>query len=155
MRLTDERAGSQSPLHRVEPDLGSRSYHGIRMIAEDRSRFAIRPFETAQGKLLLEVNPQAVIRRLGLDERAAPGALLEALESLEHGRPELPPALRTRAQGSRAALEAVIAARCAWAAVVSGEADRAPDELAPEQGQRVRREGWVYGMQEPDAVNAP
>ena len=33
-------------------------------------------------------------------------------------------------------------------AVLTGEVDRAPDELAPEEGGRVRREGWIYGLGE-------
>ena len=60
-----------SPLHRVNPDLGPMTYQGIRMIAEERSRYAVRPFESAKGRLLIEVYPGAAVRRLGVetDER--------------------------------------------------------------------------------------
>jgi hypothetical protein len=46
-------------------------------------------------------------------------------------------------------LDAVIAARCAAIAVLTGEVDRSPDELAPGEGNRIRREGWIYGLEEP------
>ena len=65
-RLADDRFEAPSPLQRSNPDLGSMTYHGIRMIAEGRSRFAVRPFESAQGKLLLEVYPGGLIKQLGL-----------------------------------------------------------------------------------------
>jgi hypothetical protein len=71
-RLTDEVAQAFSPLHRVNPDLGPMTYHGIRMIAEDRSRYAVKPFETAIGRYLLEVYPGAFVRRM-LAESAADG----------------------------------------------------------------------------------
>ena len=82
-RLTDEIAGARSPLHRDRPDLSPMAYHGIRMIGQDRSRYAIRPFETAQGKLLLEVRPDTAFQRLG----GSPGAkksrnLKAAIETL-------------------------------------------------------------------------
>ena len=45
--------------------------------------------------------------------------------------------------------EAVIAARCAAVAVLTAEANKTPEELAPEQAERVRKEGWIYGLGEP------
>src|SRR5262249_38311347 len=65
-RRTDERVDEFSPLHRVNPDLGPMTFHGIRMIAEERSRYAVRPFDTARGRALLEVYPGGSLRRLGL-----------------------------------------------------------------------------------------
>ena len=53
----DEHAKAFSPLHRVNPDLGPMTFHGIRMIAKGRSRHALRPFESAKGRLLFEVYP--------------------------------------------------------------------------------------------------
>ena len=61
----------------------------------------------------------------------------------------LDPAGRRSCHGSRSALEAVVAARCAAMAVIAGEADKAPDELSPGDGERIRHEGWIYGLQEP------
>jgi hypothetical protein len=54
-------------------------------------------------------------------------------------------AYRSRCLSSRDALDAVLAARCAAEAVISGEADRDPEELAPGNGALLRREGWIYG----------
>ena len=34
------------------------------------------------------------------------------------------------------------------AAVLSGEADRSPDELAPGHAEQIRIEGWIYGLEE-------
>ncbi len=147
-RLTDERAGGFSPLRRVHPDLGPMTYHGIRMIAEERSRYALRPFESAKGRLLLEVYPGAAIRKLGsqrdVGEKSA--AIVEALGRAAWLPVRIDGALRRRCMTSRDALDAVVAARCAAAAVLSGEADRGPDDLAPGEGLRVRREGWIYGL---------
>ncbi len=148
-RLTDEQVGGFSPLHRVNPDLGPMTYHGIRMIAEERSRYAIKPFETAQGHLLLEVYPGGLVRRMkpsGDGEQSRTGAIIDALARLDH----LPvvidePFLKT-CHGKRDALDAVIAARLAAAAVLTGEAERPADGLAPEHGDRVRLEGWIYGL---------
>ncbi len=148
-RLVDEKQGACSPLHRVEPDMGSRTYHGIRMIAEDRSRFAIRPFESAQGRLLLEVYPEGVVCRLGLADHGGPEKILSALAGLEKWPLDVDGPFRKRCLGSRDALDAVIAARCAAVAVLTEEVSRSPEELAPENGERVRREGWIYGLQEP------
>jgi hypothetical protein len=147
-RLADERAGAESPLHRVDPDLGSRCYHGIRMIAEDRSRFAVRPFETAQGHLLFEVSPDAALACLGL--AGAPAArVVEALSALPRLPVDVPQPFLRACHERRDALDAVLAARCAAVAMLSGEVDRSPDELAPEEGMRVRREGWIYGLDGP------
>ena len=63
---------------------------------------------------------------------------------LEIGTPFLPTCLRRRD-----ALDAVIAAHCTAVAVITAEADKSPDELAPEHGKQVRREGWIYGLQAP------
>jgi hypothetical protein len=43
------------------------------------------------------------------------------------------------------ALDAVIAARSAALAVMSGETDKTPEELGTGHGDRIRREGWIYG----------
>jgi len=42
----------------------------------------------------------------------------------------------------------VLAARCAAAAVLSGETDASPEDLAPGRGEQVRREGWIYGLRD-------
>jgi hypothetical protein len=147
-RLADERAGAESPLHRVDPDLGSRCYHGIRMIAEDRSRFALRPFETAQGHRLFEVSPDAALARLGLSGASA-ARILESLAGLARLPVDVPEPFHRACIERRDALDAVIAARCAAAALLSGEADRSAEELAPADALRVRREGWIYGLEEP------
>ena len=34
-------------------------------------------------------------------------------------------------------------------AVLSGESEKNPDELAPGEGERLRLEGWIYGLAEP------
>jgi hypothetical protein len=148
-RLTDERCRAYSPLHRVNPDLGPMTYHGMRMIGEDRSRYALRPFETAQGRFLLEVYPGGVVRRLDLKGgkgKSRVPAIVAALE--EHA--ELPivfdEASRASCLGCRDALDAVIAARAAATAVIKGEVDLTPEELAPGHGERVRLEGWIYGL---------
>jgi hypothetical protein len=125
-RYTDEAAGSPSPLSRETPDLCPMTFHGVRMIGEDRSRYAVRPFETAQAKLLLEVHPDVVLQRLGLDLTTATGRKCGALN-------------------------AVIAARSCAMAVLTGEVDLPPEELAPEHADRVRREGWIYGLRETKA----
>jgi len=152
LRVADERAGTLSPLHRVEPDMGSRFYHGVRMVAEDRSRFAIRPFETAQGKLLFEVHPQAALRRLGIEPESKGDEgrerLLTALEGLQRWPLTLEPAFRRVCRSNDDALEAVIAARCAAVAVETSEVEKTAAELAPEDADRVRVEGWVYGLEE-------
>jgi hypothetical protein len=153
-RLTDEKAKAFSPLHRVNPDLGPMTFHGIRMIAEDRSRFAVRPFESAQGKLLLEVYPGAMIRKLGEVAGTADGPrsrkILGALMSQDYLPVDLEEPQARACLASRDALDAVVAARCAALAVLTGEVEKTPDELAPGDGERVRHEGWIYGLQDPD-----
>jgi hypothetical protein len=153
-RLTDERVSGFSPLHRVNPDLGPMTYHGIRMIAEDRSRYAVKPFESAQGKLLLEVYPGGFVKRLTLppgegDGRDRRRHILNALGGLDYMPIELQESMAKSCLARRDALDAVIAARLSAVAVLSGEVERAPDDLAPGEGERVRREGWIYGLQEP------
>jgi hypothetical protein len=149
-RLTDEAVGAPSPLTRTGPDPGSMAYHGIKMIAEERSRYAIRPFERAQGKVLVEVYPAAVLRKLPGVDGARNGvsrrAVLPALAREDRWPVEVPPALAAKCLARAEALEAVVAARSAALAVLTGEADRTPDDLAPGQGDRVRREGWIYGL---------
>ncbi|MBZ5638953.1 MAG: DUF429 domain-containing protein [Acidobacteriia bacterium] len=149
-RLTDESAGAFSPLHRVNPDLGPMTYQGIRMIAEERSRYALRPFESAKGRLLLEVFPGASLRRLGL-EASGPGdrphSIVDALSRAARLPVEIGQPFLRRCVARRDALDAVAAARCAALAVLSGETDRTPEDLAPGQGDRVRKEGWIYGLE--------
>lgn len=150
-RWTDEVAGSHSPLHRVNPDLAPMSYHGIRMMAEERSRYAIRPFESAKGRLLLEVCPAAVARRLAYGEDPTRPSRLESLLHALERVPSWPveftdPQARSRCLVRRDALDAVMAARSAAVAVLSGETERVPDSLPPEQRERVHREGWIYGL---------
>jgi hypothetical protein len=147
-RLTDEATGAPSPLRRSGPDLGARAYHGIKMIAEERSRYAIRPFEQAQGRLLLEVYPEGALQRLngGAEEELKRDQQIDALGRLE----SLPviaegPLLR-KLRSRHEALCAVLAARCAAVAVVSGEADKSPEDLGAGEADRVRREGWIYGL---------
>ena len=152
-RLTDEKAGAFSPLHRVNPDLGPMTYHGIRMVAEDRSRFALRPFETAQGKLLLEVYPGGFLKTLSLpagsgSRGARNRAILNALMNVEELPVDLDEEHARTCANKRDALDAVIAARLTARAVLTGEVDRTADELAPGEGDRVRREGWIYGLGE-------
>jgi hypothetical protein len=154
-RYTDEVAKAFSPLHRVNPDLGPMTYHGIRMIAEDRSRYVVKPFESAIGRYLLEVYPGGFVKRfLGStgtedDGRDRRRAILDALGRVD----PLPVRMDARAAGSclgrRDALDAVIAARLAAVAVLTGEVERRPEDLAPGEGERVRREGWIYGLQVP------
>jgi hypothetical protein len=150
-RLTDEHAQAFSPLHRVNPDLGPMTYHGIRMIAEERSRYAVRPFETAKGRLLLEVYPGGSLRRLGFrfqgageDER--PPAVLQAIRETADHPVDVEEPFRRRCLDHRDALDAVLAARCAAIAVLTGEVDRPLDELAPGEADRLRKEGWIYGQ---------
>lgn len=147
-RLADARADAISPLHRVDPDMGSRCYHGIRMIASDRSRYAIRPFESAQGRLLFEVYPGAALKRLGLPADSAPG-ILDGLGRARFLPVEIDAAQRRRCIERRDALDAVIAARCAAVAMLTNEAHKKPEELAPDHGEQVRCEGWIYGLEEP------
>jgi hypothetical protein len=150
-RLTDEHAKAFSPLHRVNPDLGPMTYHGIRMIGEERSRYAVKPFESAQGKLLLEVYPGELTRRLDLGGNGGKGnrreAMIQALAKLEHLPVIIDASFRRVCLASRDALDAVIASRCAAAAVLSGEAEKSAEALAPEHADRVKLEGWIYGLE--------
>jgi len=149
-RVTVETTGEFSPLHRTEPDLGPMTYHGIRMIAEERSRFAVRPFETAQGRLLLEVSPRSLAGRLRSEEdgghNRALSAMLQGLAQMPHWPVDIAEPFRGRCLSHRNAVDAVLAARCAAGAVLSGETERATEDLAPGHGERVRREGWIYGL---------
>ena len=112
------------------------------MIAEDRSRYAIRPFESAQGRLLLEVYPAALVRELKLNgDEERPDRILDALGALPAWPVEVPNALRGICVNNRHALDAVIAARCAAVAVLNGEANRRHDELDTDRGDQVRLEG--------------
>ena len=154
-RLADEQANAASPLRRVDPDLGTRTFHGIRMIAGDRSRFAVRPFENAQGKLLLEVFPNGTLRKLGLESAEGGGRLdnraaVRALGTLGSLPLDLDQKQSRACEASRDALDAVISARCAAAAVLTGEVDKGPEALAEGEGDRVRREGWIYGLDRSD-----
>jgi hypothetical protein len=152
-RLTDERSSAFSPLHRVNPDLGPMTYHGIRMIAGDRSRFALRPFETAQARLLLEVYPGGFVKTLSLGagetgKGSRSRAILDALGGLGELPVDMDESNRRTCLNKRDALDAVLAARLAARAVLTGETERAPDELAPGEGERIRKEGWIYGLSE-------
>jgi hypothetical protein len=149
-RFTDERASAFSPLHRVNPDLGPMTFHGIRMIAKGRSRHALRPFESAKGRLLFEVYPGGFVRRQGLDRERVPGGRLASIVTALARLPRLPVDVdapwRSKCLSQRDALDALLAARCAAGAVLSGEIDRDPGELAPDQAERVKTEGWIYGL---------
>lgn len=149
-RFTDEHAQAFSPLHRVNPDLGPMTFHGIRMIAKGRSRHALRPFESAKGRLLFEVYPGGFVRRHGLDKEKVPGGRLASIVTALARLPRLPVDVeapwRSKCLSQRDALDALLAARCAAGAVLSGEIDREPNELAPEHAEQVRTEGWIYGL---------
>jgi hypothetical protein len=146
-RFADEHADVVSPLHRIKPDLGSRTYHGIRMIAEDRSRYAVRPFENAQGRLLIEVNPAAARKRM--QPGPSSDEIIGALGSRSYLPLSIDEQFHRTCRKKRDALDAVIAARCAAVAVMTAEAEKSPEELAPDQADRVRREGWIYGLEDP------
>jgi len=151
-RFTDERTGALSPLHRTERDRGPMTYHGIRMIAEERSRYVVRPFESAQGRLMLEVYPNALLESLTLDDDVEAvdrkGAILQAIGKLERLPVTLTGTILARCRGRADALNAVLAARAAAVAVLSGEADKTPEDLANDQADRVRKEGWIYGVED-------
>jgi hypothetical protein len=144
-RHTDVKTGAYSPLHRGKEDTGAMCYQGIRMIAEERSRYAVRPFETAQGRLLVEVYPPGLAHRLLGTKKPSARALLDSLAGQEHLPVRMNEHFRARCVSNRDALDAVLAARCATEAVLSGEVEREPDELAPGEGDRLRWEGWIYG----------
>jgi len=151
-RWTDEAAHAPSPLNREQRDLSPMSFHGIRMIGEDRSRYAVRPFESAQARLLLEVHPEGTLRQLGLADARSARELQKASLPKLAGAGHLPVKMEGRfaklCREQRGALFAVLAARCTAAAVLSGEADKTPEALAPDNAEQVRREGWIYGLQE-------
>jgi hypothetical protein len=150
-RWTDEVTGSASPLHRVNPDLAPMSYHGVRMVAEERSRYAIRPFENAKGRLLLEVCPSVIATKVMRDDAHPRGPRLEALMHALERRPvwpvEFSDPFRARCLVRKDALDAVMAARAAAIAVLSGETDRVPEGLPEEHRDRVHFEGWIYGLE--------
>ncbi|MDX1388084.1 MAG: hypothetical protein R3344_02790 [Acidobacteriota bacterium] len=140
-RYTDEVAGAPSPLHRAGPDIGSMAYHGIKLLAEERSRYAMRPFEQAQGKVLIEVFPEGAAKKL-----AGNGATtIDAVASATELPVKIPAGYRSACESNAEALGAVMAARCAAAAVLSGETDKTPEELSEAEADRIRREGWIYG----------
>ncbi len=140
-RYTDEVAGAPSPLHRAGPDIGSMAYHGIKLLAEERSRYAMRPFEQAQGKVLIEVFPEGAAKKL-----AGNGAeTIDALAAAADLPLKIPAGFRSACERNVEALGAAMAARCAAAAVLSGETDKTPEELAEAEADRIRREGWIYG----------
>ena len=148
-RVTDDVARLDSPLHRERRDICPTSYHGIRMIGEDRSRYAIRPFENAQGKLLLEVRPEGALRDLCRPDDASEGwqEVAARLDSLERWPVDLDARLRRSCTTRRAAFDAVLSARSAAIAALTGETERTPEELSPEHADRVRHEGWIYGLE--------
>lgn len=149
LRLTDQARSAGSPLRRDLPDLGSVTYHGMRMLAEGRSRYVVRPFESAEGHLLFEVRPP--LQELGLDEASAgaAGKWAPAIGERLAGLPTLPLILEGDAlkacRSGPAALKAVLAARQTAAAVLSGEVARSPEELDAGEADRIRKEGWIYG----------
>lgn len=149
VRYTDEKAGSGSPLKRSRPDLGSAAYHGIRMLAEERSRYTVRPFESAKGRYLFEVRPP--LKEVSLDEETIRdrNRWKREIQDRLGGLPALPVRLDDRFRElcgtSGAALKAVLAARQAAAAILSGEVEKSPEELDEEQAERIAREGWIYG----------
>ncbi len=152
-RFTDEAAGAPSPLDRTGPDLGSMAYHGIKMIAEERSRYAIRPFESAQGRLLLEVSPTGVLQRMrnngsggGNGGGGKRDALISDLGKLDKFPVTIVEPLAKKCRARAEALDAVLAARSAALAMLSGETEKSPEELGAGNGDRVRREGWIYGL---------
>ncbi len=148
-RVTDDVARLDSPLHRERRDICPTSYHGIRMIGEDRSRYAIRPFENAQGKLLLEVRPEGVLRDLRRPDDASKGwqDVAARLDSLERWPVDVDARFRRSCTMRRAAFDAVLSARSAAVATLTGETEKTPEELSPEHADRVRHEGWIYGLQ--------
>lgn len=149
LRHTDIKKDAGSPLRRNLPDLGSVTYHGIRMLAEERSRYAVRPFESAEGRLLFEVRPP--LKDVGLDETAVDRVqewssdIRERLSRLSRLPVILEEDAHKACRSGAAALKAVLAARQAASAVLSGEVARTPEELDPEQADRIRKEGWIYG----------
>ncbi len=149
LRLTDERREAGSPLRRDLPDLGSVTFHGIRILGEGRSRYAVRPFESAEGRLLFEVRPP--LGELDLDEaslssgRGWSSGIVDKLAGLPRLAVTLDGEPLRACRSSASALKAVLAARQAAAAVLSGEVAKTPEELDPAEADRIRKEGWIYG----------
>lgn len=145
LRRTDRAAGVPSALDREGVDRASQAFHGLRALAVVRSHFAVRPFEQAAGVPLLEVDPAASARDVAAPRSSTGDAWVEVLEAASDRPVRLAGALRARCAGSRHALAAVLAARAAARAVLTGEVDRTAGDLAPDAPDRVLREGWVYG----------
>ena len=117
-------------------------------IGEERGRYRVRPFDGGQGCQLLEVHPRASAQ--GVMAGAAGGKNREALiEHLESSNPlpvTMDPAIARYCRESAPALDAVLAARAAAVAVVTGEVQKTPEQLMPGAGDRILREGWIYGL---------
>jgi hypothetical protein len=145
-RCTDEVAGTPSPLQRSDPDLASMAYHGIKMIGEERSRYAIRPFERAKARLLLEVSPGIAAGQLTGEDSGKTAAVLDAVQTASMFAVAIGEGERRRCHGRRAALDAVLAARAAAQAVISGEADRPAEDLHATDPDRLGLEVWIYGL---------
>jgi hypothetical protein len=96
----------------------------------------------------VEVDPVASSRDLSEPRTSdrAPRAIVDALG----GAADLPVRVErpylARCRANVGAVDAVLAARAAARAVLRGETDKTPEELAPEAPDRVRREGWIYGL---------
>jgi hypothetical protein len=147
-RMTDERCGAFSPLHAVNPDMRPMTFHAIRLAAELRPQWRVRPFDPPGARQLLEVYPGAAMRREIVPRGAGRERLasaLRGLERLDRHPVVLGATLRGVCLGSRDAFDAVLAARAAAAAVLDGQASLAAAALAPGEGPRVAREGWIYG----------
>jgi hypothetical protein len=102
------------------------------------------------------VHPNVVLQRLGLGLTTATGRkgrekVVQGLAKLDTFPVSLGESFRKQCLQHRGALNAVIAARSCAMAVLTGEVDLPPEELAPEHADRVRREGWIYGLREPKA----
>lgn len=149
LRYTDEKQAAGSPLRRDLPDLGSVTFHGMRMLAEERAGYAVRPFESGEGCLLFEVRPP--LQDVGLDETTAgqvqawSSGIRERLSRLSRLPVTLDEDAYRACRSGAAALKAVLAARQAASAVLSGEVTRAPEELDPGEADRILKEGWIYG----------
>jgi len=110
----------------------------------------VRPFEDAKGRLLIEVSAERAARRLlpaaeGA-KAATPSALVAALAAASPWPLAIDEPYLGRCLTQRLALDAVLAARCAAIAVLSGEAARPPADLAADRATQVQREGWIYGL---------
>ena len=104
----------------------------------------MRPFEQAQGKVLIEVFPEGAMQKLQESGNGRPEAI-EALAGAPEMPVDIPRAFRNYCEANVEALGAVIAARCAAMAVASGETEKTPEELAEGEAERIRHEGWIYG----------